>query len=250
MRCYCCKWMRCHCCFEKPIFESGDGRKIHGKGTARPISLETVAFWLSGLNLLNLSPPSRFCWIFFTSTEFILISIQVFVLLLSILVMLQQALGSGYLNSVISTIEKRYEIPSSVSGVLASMYGVGNVATILFVSYLGSQRHIPVFIGFGVLLMGLSSLLFALPHFIASPNAHPTAEGEIFVTQENICQKGEHESGFSSVDSLMRRSQTCLHQITSTIPVLFFALSQLLLGIGGSPLLTLGTAYIDNHVNK
>ena len=164
--------------------------------------------------------------------------------------MLQQALGSGYLNSVISTIEKRYEIPSSTSGVLASTYGVGNVATILFVSYLGSQGHIPVFIGFGVLLMGLSSILFALPHFIASPNARPTAEGEIFVTQENICQKGGNRSGFSSVDSLMRRSQTCLHQITSTIPVLFFALSQLLLGIGGSPFLTLGTAYIDNHVDK
>ncbi len=74
---------------------------------------------------------------------------QVFVLLLSILVTLQQALSSGYLNSVITTIEKRYEIPSSISGIIASMYEIGNVITVIFVSYLGSRRHIPVWIGMG-----------------------------------------------------------------------------------------------------
>ena len=74
---------------------------------------------------------------------------QVFVFLLSVLVTLQQALSSGYLNSVITTIEKRYEIPSSISGIIASMYEIGNVITVIFVSYLGSRRHIPVWIGMG-----------------------------------------------------------------------------------------------------
>ena len=69
--------------------------------------------------------------------------------LLSVLVTLQQALSSGYLNSVITTIEKRYEIPSSISGIIASMYEIGNVITVIFVSYLGSRRHIPVWIGMG-----------------------------------------------------------------------------------------------------
>jgi organic anion transporter 3A len=61
------------------------------------------------------------------------------VFLLSLLVTLQQALSSGYLNSVITTIEKRYEIPSSISGIIASMYEIGNVITVIFVSYLGSR---------------------------------------------------------------------------------------------------------------
>ena len=164
------------------------------------------------------------------------------------LVMLQQALGSGYLNSVISTIEKRYEIPSSTSGMLASMYGVGNVATILFVSYLGSQRHIPVFIGLGVLLMGISSLLFSLPHFISSPHTEHSPEGPNVVPRENVCHKGVSE--LSALGSLLQSSEKCLHHVSASLPVFFFALSQLLLGIGGSPLLTLGTAYIDNHVTK
>ena len=84
-----------------------------------------------------------------------LVLFQVFVFLLSLLVTLQQALSSGYLNSVITTIEKRYEIPSSISGIIASMYEIGNVITVIFVSYLGSRRHIPVWLGMGKSLLDL-----------------------------------------------------------------------------------------------
>ena len=47
----------------------------------------------------------------------------------------------------------RYEIPSSISGIIASMYEIGNVITVIFVSYLGSRRHIPIFIGVGEFIL-------------------------------------------------------------------------------------------------
>lgn len=90
--------------------------------------------------------------------------IKIFVLLLSMLVMLQQALSSGYINSVITTIEKRFEIPSSYSGLIASSYEIGNVITVIFVSYLGSRRHIPVWIGIGEL--NLSEVLCTTTYFL------------------------------------------------------------------------------------
>jgi len=68
------------------------------------------------------------------------------------LVTLQQALASGYISSVITTIEKRFEIPSSHSGLIASSYEIGNVFTVIFVSYLGSRKHIPLWIAIGEFL--------------------------------------------------------------------------------------------------
>lgn len=107
---------------------------------------------------------------------------QVFVLLLSFLVTLQQALSSGYINSVITTIEKRFEIPSSLSGLVASSYEIGNVITVIFVSYLGSRRHIPVWIGIGKLMWSYSfneriamwqgSWKFGYPKLLASVDSH------------------------------------------------------------------------------
>lgn len=70
-------------------------------------------------------------------------NIRVFVTLLSLLVTLQQAVASGYVSSVITTIELRFEIPSKYTGLIASAYEMGNVVTVLFVSYLGAKRHIP-----------------------------------------------------------------------------------------------------------
>ncbi|CAH0762197.1 unnamed protein product [Bemisia tabaci] len=187
-------------------------------------------------------------------------SVKVFVFLLSFLVTLQQGLSSGYINSVITTIEKRFEIPSSLSGLIASAYEIGNVITVIFVSYLGSRRHIPVWIAIGALIMGIGSILFILPHFIAEPYS-----GDLMTntSNENICKVvsvREHDLGFGRLSSGLSSPplaphnnlrENCIQGSPSTTgPVLLFLLAQLLLGCGGSPLFTLGTTYIDDHVRS
>ncbi|CRK86366.1 CLUMA_CG000192, isoform A [Clunio marinus] len=190
--------------------------------------------------------------------------IKIFVLLLSMLVTLQQALSSGYINSVITTIEKRFDIPSSLSGLIASSYEIGNVITVIFVSYLGSRRHIPVWIGIGALVMGIGSTLFSIPHFIGEANPGILLDNK---TDDNICRLvsvreqdmglgrfGHHISKLSNPALSTHnnlRGNNCLESKSSTFgPVLFFVLAQLLLGCGGSPLFTLGTTYVDDHVKK
>lgn len=181
-------------------------------------------------------------------------------LLLSFLVTLQQALSSGYINSVITTIEKRFEIPSSLSGLVASSYEIGNVITVIFVSYLGSRRHIPVWIGVGAVIMGIGSLIFMVPHFIADESVEIT---EVNNSEENMCRVvtvheqdmglGRLSSGLSSPPLAPNnlRGDNCIQGSPSTTgPVLLFVLAQLLLGCGGSPLFTLGTTYIDDHVRS
>lgn len=179
-------------------------------------------------------------------------SIKVFVFFLSFLVTLQQALSSGYINSVITTIEKRFEIPSSLSGLIASSYEIGNVITVIFVSYLGSRRHIPVWIAVGAVIMGIGSLVFVLPHFIAEVNSETLLNNK---SDDNICAPHGLEQDMSGLGRLSGlppsnlRPDNCIKSTPSTfMPVMVFIVAQLLLGCGGSPLLTLGTTYVDDHV--
>ncbi|KAK6619639.1 hypothetical protein RUM43_012396 [Polyplax serrata] len=185
-------------------------------------------------------------------------NIKVFVLLLSFLVNLQQALSSGYINSVITTIEKRFEIPSSLSGLIASSYEIGNVITVIFVSYLGSTRHIPVWIAIGAVIMGVGSMIFMVPHFTSDSSANFIVHN---VTQDNICRAvslrqkdmdlGRLTNGLSSPPLSTHVHTNCIQSTPSTFgPVMLFVLAQLLLGCGGSPLFTLGTTYIDDHVRS
>lgn len=160
---------------------------------------------------------------------------------------------------MITTIEKRFEIPSSLSGLIASSYEIGNVITVIFVSYLGSRRHIPVWIGVGAVIMGIGSIIFMVPHFIAEESVSAVTTN---TSEENMCRVvsvreqdmglGRFSSGLSSPPLAPHnnlRGDNCIQGSPSTTgPVLLFVLAQLLLGCGGSPLFTLGTTYIDDHV--
>lgn len=174
--------------------------------------------------------------------------INVFVFLLSVLLLIQQALSSGYINSVITTIEKRFDISSSYSGIITSSFEIGNVITIIFVSYLGSRRHIPVWIGIGAIVMGIGSLVFMLPHVVFSE--HSSNDSFSKNSSENICKGISlwNQISMTNPHNTFRQSN-CIESSKSTFgPVFIFVIAQLLLGIGGSPLFTLGTTYVDDHV--
>ncbi|OXA64695.1 Solute carrier organic anion transporter family member 5A1 [Folsomia candida] len=115
-------------------------------------------------------------------------NIEFFVCILAVLVTLQQGVSSGYVNSVITTIETRFEIPSRFSGLIASSYEMGNVVTVLFVSYLGAKRHIPSWIATGVLVMVVGCVVFTLPHFLSHHD-----NGGINVLQQSSYSPNFHD---------------------------------------------------------
>ncbi|KAK0066064.1 solute carrier organic anion transporter family member 5A1, partial [Biomphalaria pfeifferi] len=169
-------------------------------------------------------------------------NVKMFVFFMCVLLIVASALTTGYLNSVITTIEKRFEIGSSISGLVAAAYEFGNLVAVIFVSYLGASRHIPKWIGFGVLIMGTGSLLFSLPHVIAPKYTVRSGMTENDTEDGNICRAPGHHA---------EEDVLCFEENSGNWGyVLLLVAAQIMIGTGGTPIMTLGVTYVDNHVAK
>lgn len=89
---------------------------------------------------------------------------------------------NGFINVVITTIERRFGLRSSQTGLVASGYDIASFVCLVPVTYFGGRigASKPRYIGWGVVLMGLGSLTFALPHFLVGPY-------KAFGADSNVC---------------------------------------------------------------
>ncbi|KAM9296206.1 solute carrier organic anion transporter family member 4A1 [Gastrophryne carolinensis] len=144
---------------------------------------------------------------------------------------LQGMVVNGFINTVITSIERRFDLHSYHSGLIASSYDIASCTCLTFVSYFGGSGHKPRWVGWGVLIMGIGSLLFALPHFTT----------------------GEYKVNFSRDTGYCLSNQTD-HDIESASKLSYyryvFMLGQFLHGIGATPLYTLGVTYLDENVKS
>ena len=62
---------------------------------------------------------------------------------------------NGCVNVVITSIEKRYKMKSTESGLIAGGYDIGTFLFLAPVSYFGGTRSKPLFISIGILIMGI-----------------------------------------------------------------------------------------------
>ncbi|XP_030335073.1 solute carrier organic anion transporter family member 1C1-like isoform X5 [Strigops habroptila] len=76
-----------------------------------------------------------------------------------------KALSGSYLKSTITQVERRFDIPSSLVGVIDGSFEIGNLLIIILVSYFGAKLHRPRIIGAGCLIMSAGTFLIAMPQF-------------------------------------------------------------------------------------
>ncbi|NXP19485.1 SO4C1 protein, partial [Scytalopus superciliaris] len=153
----------------------------------------------------------------------------------SLLAVAQGIVVNGLVNISISTIEKRYELNSSLAGLISASYDISFCMLSLFVSFFGERGHKPRWLAFSAFMLGLGSLIFCLPHF-------GSGKYEYGDKLDDTCQNSETTS----------TNVTCNASSKSSLQnyLYVFMLGQLLLGVGGTPLFTLGTAFIDDSVSK
>ncbi|KAJ1164948.1 hypothetical protein NDU88_005380, partial [Pleurodeles waltl] len=79
---------------------------------------------------------------------------------------LTKAMAGVYAKNMITQLERRFNIPSSLVGLIDGSFEIGNLLVIAFVSYFGAKLHRPRIIAFGCLVMSLGCCLTALPHLL------------------------------------------------------------------------------------
>ncbi|KAA3675953.1 solute carrier organic anion transporter family, member 3A [Paragonimus westermani] len=151
-----------------------------------------------------------------------------------------QAAFSGYIASQVTTLEKRFAVGSSVIGAMNSFFEIGYIISVIFVSYAGGRGHVPMWISIGLFVMAAGAFLWSTPHFIFPYKGLVTWSRALV---DPLCH-------LNTSNSVLSQDAECTHEHTSGyafLPILL--LSQLLIGSGSSPILTLAPPFIDDHVH-
>ncbi|XP_033728387.1 solute carrier organic anion transporter family member 4A1-like isoform X2 [Pecten maximus] len=162
-------------------------------------------------------------------------TIRWFVFWVCVFSFFQGFIVNGVINAIVSTLEKRFELPSSKSGLIVSSNDFFACFLVLAISYYGSQRHKPRIIGVGILTLGVGSFVFSLPHFMTEMYNVGTQDIDSF---ENVCR---YQNGTSSSTCNIEKSSHLQNYLW------LFMLGNALHGAGSTPMFTLGTTFIDEN---
>ncbi|XP_052832463.1 solute carrier organic anion transporter family member 4A1 [Octopus bimaculoides] len=139
------------------------------------------------------------------------------------------------LNSVNATsLERRFGLSSSNIGMIASVYDISAAIFGVLISYLCSRGHKPRCLGISILVMGLGSLVMALPHFTTDRYKM----GSENVLDQSVCLTGNNTHC---------RANTNGSRLSWYLYI--FLIGQILNGVGGATLYTVGFACIDDNVS-
>uniref|UniRef100_A0A3P8NXF6 Solute carrier organic anion transporter family member n=1 Tax=Astatotilapia calliptera TaxID=8154 RepID=A0A3P8NXF6_ASTCA len=127
-----------------------------------------------------------------------------------------KAFAGAYMKSSITQIERRFDIPSSLIGVIDGSFEMGNLLIIAFVSYFGAKLHRPRLIGIGCLIMAVGSFLVALPHFFQGLYKYETSVS--------------HKAAVNSTETILPclSNHTCIHTVGILGPMFGFMLGSFL----------------------
>ena len=163
----------------------------------------------------------------------------------------------SYFVGVMRTMEKRFSLSSSQTGMLNSTNDFVQVVIVLFIGYFGQRANKPRMLSCIILLTFVASVLYATPFFTFGPKTVDiSADSPSDRLLENatspessvrLCLAKHMGGGGEKCGTEEERRQVGQE---SYITFIIVALGCVVLGIGGSANSTLGFSYIDENTRK
>ncbi|XP_023379857.1 solute carrier organic anion transporter family member 1A2 [Pteropus vampyrus] len=165
-------------------------------------------------------------------------------LLAIILAFVSKTLSGSYINSMLTQIERQFNIPTSLVGFISGSFEIGNLFLIIFVSYFGTKLHRPIMIGVGCVVMGVGCFLQSLPHFLMDRYEY-----------ESIILGNSSSNGF-----LCKENETQIFRPTEdpsdyvkkvkSLMWVYVLVGNIIRGIGETPIMPLGISYIEDFAKS
>ncbi|XP_051238779.1 solute carrier organic anion transporter family member 1C1-like isoform X1 [Dicentrarchus labrax] len=162
-----------------------------------------------------------------------------------------KALSGSYMKSTITQLERRFDIPSYLIGIIDGSFEIGNLLVIAFVSYFGAKLHRPKIIAIGCILMSFGTFLIAMPHFIIGRYKIETSARSSLNSTSNLspCPESSPESTRAGYRPSVLPSRVCERESSVSMWIYVF-LGNVLRGIGETPVQPLGISYIDDYAQS
>ncbi|NXG72392.1 SO1C1 protein, partial [Baryphthengus martii] len=159
-----------------------------------------------------------------------------------------KALSGSYLKSTITQIERRFDIPSSLVGVIDGSFEIGNLLIIILVSYFGAKLHRPRIIGAGCLIMSAGTFLIAMPQFFMGRYRYERFTSTINSTVSvSPCLQDKNQTPLSALEKSQAKINAGCEKEAGSSMWIYVLLGNLLRGIGETPIQPLGITYIDDY---
>ncbi|XP_039427041.1 solute carrier organic anion transporter family member 1C1 isoform X7 [Corvus cornix cornix] len=159
-----------------------------------------------------------------------------------------KALSGSYLKSTITQIERRFDIPSSLVGVIDGSFEIGNLLIIILVSYFGAKLHRPRIIGAGCLIMSAGTFLIAMPQFFMGRYRYERFPSTINSTAIiSPCLQDKNQTPLSALEKSQAKINSGCEKEAGSSMWIYVLLGNLLRGIGETPIQPLGITYIDDY---
>ncbi|KAH8290809.1 hypothetical protein KR054_006054 [Drosophila jambulina] len=152
----------------------------------------------------------------------------------------------AYFNGTITTLEKRYKIPTKISGIISVGNDISTMLTAALLGYYAGNGHRPRWMGIGLLTIVAFCLLTSSLHFI-----YGAGEDALKLTRE-YGQVNETLARQERDKKLCQASAAgCIQEeIGQWVPQVFLFVAQLISGVGQALFYTLGIAYMDDNGTK